>query len=744
MRPFIYNLALKYNLNGIVYNDDSGVKISICGDEKSCLNFLNELENSPPPLARIDKILTSKSDEIFSDFKILNSKNSNKIAPILPDFALCKQCEREFNDPANPRFHHAFINCTHCGPRFSIIKTLPYDRANTTMSEFKMCDFCKKEYENPTNRRFHAQPIACNNCGARAFLRDLEGGILASDEEAFKKCAQLLENGKIIAIKGLGGFHLCCDATNENAIKTLRERKNRPHKPLALMCENLKMAQSIVELNKYEESVLCSQLRPILLSKISANFKKSLSQIIAPNMDKIGVFLAPTSLNLLLFHYFKKPIIATSANISGEPIITSFDGIKAKLGKVCDFVLDHNREILNPSDDSVVFCAQFKENSNILENSSAVLENSKNSTQFLRSSRGLMPKITPFKPLKNNSCILAIGSELKNHFAIYQNGSIFHSPYIGDLKNIANFQRFLSVLKMFEKTYEMRFDSVIADLHPHFLHTKYFTEQGYKIHKIAHHKAHIYSVMYENDLPFDADIMGFAFDGTGYGQDGLIWGGEVFENCLNNEKLKRIYHFDDFALIGGQNAIKNIYFLAHAILSKYGIKASEFYKRFSEEKIALLNAGLKASKIHTTSLGRVFDAVSSMALNLNEISFDAQAAMSLESFYDKNLDICYEFGLNDDIISFKEIFEIIANESNQAKIATGFINAIATLIAKLAKKHDKSVVLAGGCFLNKALLEKTCELLSAQNTSFYLPKELGAGDSAIAAGQLFWALNTLE
>ena len=744
MRPFIYNLALKYSLNGIVYNDDSGVKISICGDEKACLNFLNELENSPPPLARIDKILTSKSDEVFDDFRILSSKNSNKITPILPDFALCSECEREFYEASNPRFHHPFINCTHCGPRFSIIKTLPYDRANTTMSAFKMCDFCKSEYENPTNRRFHAQPIACNNCGASAFLRDLDGNILASNEEAFKKCAKLLEDGKIIAIKGLGGFHLCCDALNFLAIKTLRERKNRPHKPLAVMCENLKMAQSLATFSEYEKSVLTSQLRPIVLVQKSPKLAENLSQIIAANMDKIGIFLAPTSLNLLLFHYFKKPIIATSANISGEPILTSFDEISAKLGKICDFVLDHNREILNPSDDSVVFCAKIKSNS---ENSN-ISENSENSTQFLRTSRGLMPKITPFKTHTNsqNNCILAIGSELKNHFAIYQNGLVFYSPYIGDLKNIANFQRFLSVLKMFENTYKMHFDSVVCDLHPHFLHTKYFEEQGYKIHKIAHHKAHIYSVMYENNLPFDAEIMGFAFDGTGYGQDSFIWGGEVFENCLNadNCELKRTYHFDDFALIGGQNAIKNIYFLTHAILSKYGIEAAEFYKRFDAQKISLLNSGLKASKIRTTSLGRIFDAVSCMALGLDEISFDAQAAMNLESFYQKDLDLCYEFALNDDIISFKELFEIIANEKSASKIATGFINAVAALIAKIAKKHGKSVVLAGGCFLNKALLEKTCELLNAQNTQFYLPKELGAGDSAIAAGQLYWALNTLK
>lgn len=728
MRPFIYNLALKYNLNGIVYNDDSGVKISICGSDENCKNFINEIKSSLPPLARIDKINILPNDEFFDNFEIVKSQSASKISPILPDFAICAQCESEFNDPLNPRFHHPFINCTHCGPRFSIIKSLPYDRANTTMSEFNMCEFCASEYENPTNRRFHTQPIACNNCGAEAFLKDLEGNILSHKENAFKECARLLENGKIIAIKGLGGFHLCCDATNESAIKSLRERKVRPHKPLAVMCKNLKMAQNIAELNKYEKSVLCSQLRPILLSKISPNFKKSLSQIIAPNMNKIGIFLAPTSLNLLLFHYFKRPIIATSANVSGEPIITNYNEICAKLSKICDFVLDHNREILNSSDDSVAFCANLA---------------GQNSLSFLRTSRGIMPKITPFKATNNaDKCILAIGAELKNHFAIYQNGMIFHSPYIGDLKNIATFKRFLSLLEMFKNTYKLCFDSVIADLHPHFLHSKHFEQNGFKIQKIQHHKAHIYSVMSENELPFDADVIGFAFDGTGYGEDTLIWGGEVFTNKKNG--LERLYHFDDFALIGSQNSIKNIHFLAHAILRKYDIKAPWFYSCFDEKKIALMDAGLKASKVRTTSLGRVFDAVSSLGLKLDDISYDAQGAMSLESFYDKSLDIYYDFSLNDDIISFKEVFKNIVNEMDIAKIATGFINGIAKLIAYIAKKHDKSVVLSGGCFLNKALLEKTCELLSAQNTSFYLPKELGAGDSAIATGQIYWALNAPE
>ena len=309
---------------------------------------------------------------------------AQKIAPILSDFAICADCEAEFRDPKNRRYHHAFINCTHCGPRFSIISSLPYDRKNTSMAEFKMCASCEREYNDPLNRRFHAQPTCCPNCGPKAFLKDLKGQILAHGESAFSTCAELLEQGKIIAIKGLGGFHLCCDGSNAKAINELRKRKNRPAKPLAIMCENEQMASALADFTKGEKKLLNSQLRPIVLAKKSQVLKPKLSQAIAPNIDKIGVFLAPTSFNLLLFYYFKKPIIATSANLSGEPIITSFNELCAKLNSVADFVLDHNRQILNPSDDSVVFYSESLE-----------------LAQYIRTSRGLRPSIVPFE-IPNN------------------------------------------------------------------------------------------------------------------------------------------------------------------------------------------------------------------------------------------------------------------------------------------------------------------------------------------------------
>ena len=751
MRPFIYNLALSLGLKGQVYNDGIGVRISLCGSAADCESFLSNLKKNPPPLARIDEIICESSSEIFDDFRILSSQQAQKIAPILSDFAICADCEAEFRDPKNRRYHHAFINCTHCGPRFSIISSLPYDRKNTSMAEFKMCASCESEYNDPLNRRFHAQPTCCPNCGPKAFLKDLKGQILAHGESAFSTCAELLEQGKIIAIKGLGGFHLCCDGSNAKAINELRKRKNRPAKPLAIMCENEQMASALADFTKGEKKLLNSQLRPIVLAKKSQVLKPKLSQAIAPNIDKIGVFLAPTSFNLLLFYYFKKPIIATSANLSGEPIITSFNELCAKLNLMADFVLDHNRQILNPSDDSVAFYSEslelaqyirtsrglrpsivpFEIPNNISPNSRISSENSK-----IPSENSRIPKYTPRTPHKT---ILALGSELKNTFGIYHEGNIFLSPYIGDLKNIATKERFDALLATFKRTYELEFTEIIADLHPHFSHTKDFEKSGHNIKKLAHHKAHIYSVMCENNLPLNADILGFAFDGTGYGEDFKIWGGEVFGVC-ESKGLKRLYHFDNFAMIGSQNAIKNIYFLAFALLRKYELSAPSFFGRFDENQLKRLEIGLKAASVQTSSLGRIFDAVASIVLGLDSVSYDAQAPMELEALYDSSLDICYEFSVSGEIISLEAVLKSILAESLPSVAATGFINGIAALIAKIAKKHEKSVVLGGGCFANKALLEQTITLLKAQNTPYYLPKNLPAGDESIALGQLYYAL----
>ena len=705
-RPFVYALAARHSLKGRVWNDSEGVKIEICGDEKACENFLFALTNELPPLARIDELRTEdfKFETLPFKFEIVASKETLKTAPILPDFAICEDCKREFYDPSNRRYHHPFINCTNCGPRFSIIRALPYDRANTTMSEFALCSECEREYKDPADRRYHAQPVACPKCGAEIFLRDMDGRELAKGEEAARVCAKAIKEGKIVGVKGIGGFHLVCDATNEGAVKLLRERKRRPDKPLAIMARDLAMAELYAVLSESERGAMSSNLKPIVLAKSRGNLPAAL----APNLDKIGVFIAPTALHLLLFEYLDVPIVATSANISGEPIITDFDALRVKLSQVCDFALDNNREILNASDDSVCFCADSNDAESAL--------------QWLRVSRGLRPQIAPAKSAKKG-CFIALGAEMKNTFAIYRDGQIFSSPYVGDLKNVATFERYLALISMFERVYDFKFDFAVGDLHPLFANVRYFERDGLEVKKIQHHAAHALSVAYEADVK---NALCFSFDGTGYGADGSIWGGEAFwlgdldetkraalenagfkfETQFDGSNLSRIAHFDYFPLIGGEAAIKNIHRLAFAILRKYNIAAPDFFARLDETEAKNTDVVLRRAKIRTSSLGRVFDAFAALVLARHTATYDAQAPMELEALYDETCEAEYGFKFKNGIIDYREAFERALKDPPRVA-ASAFINGLARLISNLSIKAQTA--------LNDSNLnEKTVEFTLAQ------------------------------
>nr|WP_315056301.1 Sua5/YciO/YrdC/YwlC family protein [uncultured Campylobacter sp.] len=1087
------------------------------------------LRSETPPLCRIDKIIrtdlnTQDFTQNFTDFKITQSKEGRKFNPILPDFAICNQCKKEFYDPQNPRFHYPFINCTDCGPRLSIIAALPYDRANTTMREFEMCEFCRGEYTDPLTRRYHAEPISCPHCGPQLFLCGTGGEILSSGEDAIARTAELLRCGQIGAIKGMGGFHIVCDATNECAVRMLRTLKKRPSKPFAIMCRDAAQTGRAASLSAEEKALIDCNVKPIVILKkrefvwrteagfaadfgtqnlkaqsknpISPRFvgeqeksaqrqgselqnlrnfaaqnfniqstedyveqgglqnaqifsktthrnfacdtlaaddlqsatneleraydgsdlqcaAKNLSSLqaegglelrhttnnlnlqptvdsqdsrcaanepdsrlapdesisqnsaniqglrhvedgvdlqratcepspeqtinsegscsaqacvaeahgacsanrgnfvrlpasfsaifkagaifiapsVAPNLNKIGIFLANTGVHLLLFEYFDRPIVATSANISGEPIIFSSEELRAKLGSVISFYLDNDREILTPSDDSIAFLQEFKKEAasarandrthniytletrahsenmaqnfeaphamslpsidtksdlNVIikrqpnENTSnsksddlkranskqgskrdpseglqssqvAVCElknsqnlskkakneqesaglgsicdatiadestdaaidscdafsddgrdvvasnderdgaslNFKNSTTlidmkrrspenaknfkkakgeqgastlsdkfgaapsnlksdvaassevmhniavldserrfatsnskrgatpgsqdttlnfkngvaalnfksandqasgilnralFLRTSRGMNPKIFPSK-FRAKGTFLALGAELKNEFAIYKDGQIFISPYIGDLKNVATNERFFALLDMFVRAYELKFDAVIADLHPQFSHTRFFEQRGYPVIRYQHHFAHLVSNLAQNDLLFSGKkYLGFCFDGTGYGTDGTIWGGEVM--VFDPRGYRRVAKFDEIALIGGESAIKNIYKLALALVFKFNAKgaAREFLAKFSASEVANLEK-IAPRAVHSSSLGRLFDAFAAVICDLRAVSFDGEAGMRLENLYIQGCEQSYEFTL---------------------------------------------------------------------------------------------------
>ncbi|BCX79613.1 carbamoyltransferase HypF [Campylobacter sp. 19-13652] len=725
-RPWLYTLALRHGIFGEVFNDDEGVKLWVFGEPCAVDKFEASMKDSLPPLARIDSVKKTKSEREFSEFSIVGSKSAKKEAPILPDYALCADCEREFYDPTNLRYHYPFINCTNCGPRFSIIRALPYDRANTSMDKFKMCPTCKSEYTDPTNRRYHAQPVSCPNCGPRLSLLDKNGDFIASEDEAVSRVAKLIKQGRIIAIKGLGGFHLVCDATNDNALATLRERKNRPHKPFAIMAKDLAMAQNYASIDEVEASLLTSNLKPIvLLAKKPQSTLKSdvvpLSNLIECGLNTVGVMLAYTGLHLLLFEYLHTPIVATSANVSGEPILTNSKAVLDRLCGVVDYVLDYDRDILSPSDDSIAFVAHGE-------------------ARFIRTSRGLCPKFISTKFDKKGT-FLALGAELKSTFAIYKDGQAILSPYIGDLKNVATFNRYKDILELFRQTYGLEFDAVAGDLHPHFLSKSAVSDKN--IINIQHHHAHLLSVLFEYELDPKIRRLGFSFDGTGLGDDGTVWGGEVM--FLKDGEYERAYHFKPFLLLGGEASIKNISHIAYSILKSYGVLelASEWVsKNISQQSQKMLDIAYskRINSPLTSSLGRIFDAVASLVFGLNSISFEAQSGMMLEAFYDADEASCYEFNVNKNgEIDFLPVI-LAALKDSPKTVASGLINGLSAMMVNIAKRHNLEVVLSGGVFQNATLLRRVLSDFDKNGIKYYAPKLLCANDSGVAAGQLYYIL----
>ncbi|ENT9761879.1 carbamoyltransferase HypF [Campylobacter coli] len=707
-RPLVYELALKSKLFGEVRNDGFGVEIILACTQKECQNFIENLKNHLPPLARIDQlIITQISISNYENFSITPSLENTKSTPMLSDFALCKECKKEFFDEKNPRFLYPFITCTHCGPRFSIIKNLPYDRCNTTMEALKMCEFCKSEYEDPKNRRFHAQPISCPKCKINVFLKNPKGEILAKDQEAFIQSAKLLKQGKILAIKGMGGFHLMCDAFNLEAIKELRLRKNRPKKPFALMCRDMSDAKELCFVDEEEEKLLGSILAPIVILKA----KKAFS-LIAPDVDKLGIMLAYTPLHLLLFRYFDGVLVATSANLSGESIIKDEDNLLKKLGNVFDFYLDYAREIHNPSDDSIAQVVNGK-------------------TMFLRTSRGLNPTYLEIKSDKKG-VFLALGAELKNEFVIFYENKLLISPYIGDLKSLDVHERFFSLLDFFKQSYDLSFDQILCDKHPNFSYTKEF----YNTYKIQHHYAHFCALYFEYEKEFKKDekALGFIFDGTGYGDDGKIWGGEIFIGNL--KQYERIAHFENFTLINSD--IKNIQNLALSLIWHYDLEdeAKIFLSKIPKIKLENLKKIHTHSTLQTSSLGRIIDAFGSIVFNMEKISYEAQIGLMCEAFYDENLDFSYELFSKDGEINFKELIEG-ALKDEKTKAITGMFNALANFIIDFSKDYDLKVLLSGGVFQNKTLLE----ILKAKNFDFFIPLKYPCNDSSIALGQMVHFLN---
>ncbi len=748
-RPFIYNLASEFKLDGWVNNNSEGVYIDLQGDNKNLNEFICKLKNSAPPLSKIESIdIKEKALEHHEGFYIKESeKQSNRITLISPDISLCKDCEEDILNVNNKRYYYPFTNCTNCGPRFSIIKSIPYDRDKTTMKKFKMCLECKREYENPRNRRFHAQPNACSMCGPSLTLMDNKGNLIkpvALEKENINKAIidftkQKLKEGYIFAIKGLTGFHLVCHGKNEEAIKLLRERKRRPHKPFAVMMKDIDTVKKYCNINKDEEKLMSGIRKPIvLLKKISGC---SLPLNLAPSQINLGVMLPYTPLHRLIFTESIEVLVMTSANISGLPLEYKNDSAFNNLKDIADFFLMHDRDIYIPVDDSVsrICC---------------------NHETIIRRARGYVPE-----PIKYNACksILALGGNMKNTFCISKENFIFLSSHNGDLENIETINHFKKNIEHFNNIFDFHADYVACDMHPEYNSTHYAESLGLPIIKVQHHHAHIVSCMMENNIK--DKVIGVAFDGTGYGTDNNIWGGEFLISTLKD--FERAGHINYVPMAGGDKSIEEPWRMAVSyIYHSYGCNNSnkEMLKiideKFGTKGLNLLTILSKnINSIYTSSAGRLFDAVASIIGFTHNITYEGQASIELENllynapefedFYSFNIN-CKDYPI---IINTENLIKGIIKDSlkgvSPSIISRKFHNTMVSIICEACLKLKKDtfiskVALSGGVFQNRFLLESCIERLSSLGFEVFFNNKIPTNDGGISVGQLIAADSILK
>lgn len=722
-RPFIYNLATSSGLRGEVSNNGYGVLILLDATKEKVDAFVQKIRDNKPPLCEIDsiKITQIKKTKLFDGFSIeMSEVAKNLFSHIPPDIAMCEECERELKDKTNRRFEYPFITCTNCGPRFSIIKNLPYDRKNTSMDEFVMCEKCAQEYKNPQDRRYHAQPIGCHKCGPILSLFD-NCGKRMEPKNIIDKTVELIADGKIVAIKGIGGYHLVCDAANDEAVRLLRERKQRPLKPFGVMVKDIYMSKKIALINEKEEELLCSNRRPIVLLKKRED--NALSGFVAPNINQIGLFLAYTPLHHLILQRLNRPIVATSANVSDEPLCKSYDEIM-KLCGIWDYCLDNNREIINSCDDSVAF-----------------VENEK--VFMLRNARGYAPTYLKL-PHKTDKKILALGANQKSSVAIVIDDSVVLSPYIGDLGSLTSIEHYKSHIETLKRIYDFEPDVVVCDKHLNYESTKYAKElvaqnQDLKLLQVQHHYAHILATMGVNGIT--TKVLGVSFDGTGYGDEGNLWGGEFF--VCDNSTYLRVGQFKYFKLLGGEKAIKEPRRVALSFL--FDIHGKEVFNlnnatvnSFSAVEIKTLYTAYKNSLNSplSSSCGRLFDAVASILDVIQLCSYEGESGLLLESLYDENVLECYRFSIEDNEIDFSQIFRQILDEQNLHVAVSKFFNTIVEIIYQMHKRYDLPLVLGGGVFQNRVLLR----LIMRKIPDVVLPEMFVSNDAAIAYGQAIAAL----
>ncbi|MBD2270316.1 carbamoyltransferase HypF [Anabaena sp. FACHB-1391] len=753
-RPTVYRLANILGLKGEVYNDGKGVLIRVSGSEEIITEFVNKLYQECPPLAKINQVVRGLywGEFNFDNFVISPSVNSVIKTQVSPDAASCPQCQREIFDPFSRYFRYPFTNCTHCGPRLTIIRAIPYDRDNTSMANFPMCKECKREYEDVENRRFHAQPVACFVCGPRAWLERADGKPVISDmfsmlDDVDAVCT-LLQKGEIVAIKGLGGFHLACDASLENAVIKLRTRKHRYHKPLALMARDMNIISEYCHINDLEKELLTSSAAPIVLLKIKDNHK--LASAIAPGQNTLGFMLPYTPLHHLMLRRMKVPIVLTSANISDETQCINNEDAKDKLSKIADYFLLHNRDIFNRVDDSVV----------------RVIDNK---IQTLRRARGYAPAPIILPPgFEKIPPILAMGSELKNTFCLLRAGEAILSQHLGDLENASAFNAYQETLNLYLNLFQHKPEIIAIDKHPEYLSSKLgkqlATVNHIKLAEIQHHHAHIAACMAENQIYLDTKpILGIAFDGLGYGEDDTLWGGEFL--LADYQSFQRLATFKPMPMIGGKQAIyqpwRNTYsqlinaFSWQEIREKYRDLAIIKFLEHKNPKLLnqIIEKGINSPL--TSSVGRLFDAVAAaIGICPEQCSYEGQAAIEMEAIADTNIlnndeeTLNYSFKLEksaniyyiDTSPTWREILNDIKQHISSPEIAAKFHKslavAIVTIVKQLRQEHQfNQVALTGGVFQNQILLKQVKMRLEKLEINVLTHSILPTNDGGLSLGQ---------
>lgn len=732
MRPFIYKTAKSLHLTGFVKNKGASVVIIVSGGQFEIDKFLYALKNNPPSNAIIHEInITAHPQVDFEDFRILDSSEDQKIqGSILPDIAVCDDCLQDIRNHQDRRFEYAFTNCTNCGPRYSIIRDLPYDRENTSMSSFSMCPTCNDEYKKPEDRRFHAQPNCCPVCGPKYFLLNCQG-VQVRCESPIEKTKQLLKEGKIIAIKGIGGYHLVCNAEDETAIATLRNRKKRPHKPLAIMAGKIEDIKQICTLSNLENETVSNNKRPIVL--LNKN-NEMLPDIIAPNIHQYGVMLPYTPLHYFLFDNDLKYLVMTSGNISGMPICYKDKDALECLNQVADFFLVHNREIMTPIDDSVV---------RVLDENVLVS----------RCGRGYAPLALP---LDTPYEILTLGGSQKASVCFLHNRFAHVSQYLGELHVLEGCNEYTAVIDRLSRLLNAKPEIIAHDLHPNYFSTQFAKKLEKKRITVQHHHAHMAGCMAEHG--FYGDGIGIIFDGTGMGTDETIWGGEFFIG--NRKKFKRVGHLEYVTLQGADSAVKEPWKCALSYLDTMNIDVKSYFTNLDDLQIQIVKKALqnKVNCYQSSSMGRFFDCIAALTLHRSHISYDAQVAIELENTVNSTITDEYVYSIVEMedgtmILGFQSILKGVLEDLKYQQpisvISTKFHNTICKATIACAcrireKFHLDNVFLGGGVFENTYLLQNIVFGLKEFGFHVFINKKVPLNDGGLSFGQASVAASILE